>query len=75
MSTGMYAHFGGKVISGDISVAFMQARLFSTEVVKLPENCRTVSGERVHCLSKRAMNGWRIARRNTKEAWVPGDRG
>ena len=57
---GMYAHFGGQVISGDISVAFMQARLFSTEVVKLPENCRTVSGERVHCLLKRAMNGLRI---------------
>ena len=48
------------MISGDISVAFMQARLFSTEVVKLPENCRTVSGERVHCLLKRAMNGLRI---------------
>ena len=57
---GMYAHFGGKVISGDISVAFMQARLFSTEVVKLPENCSTTSGERVHCLLKRAMNGLRI---------------
>ena len=57
---GMYAHFGGQVISGDISVAFMQARLFSTEVVKLPENCRTVSGERVHCLLKRAVNGLRI---------------
>ena len=57
---GMYAYFGGKVVAGDISVAFMQARLFSTEVVKLPENCRTVAGERVHCLLKRAMNGLRI---------------
>ena len=57
---GMYAYFGGKVVAGDISVAFMQARLFSTEVVKLPENCKTVAGERVHCLLKRAMNGLRI---------------
>ena len=40
---GTDAHFGGKVISGDISVPFMHARLFSTEVVRLPENCRTPS--------------------------------
>ena len=57
---GLCAYFGGKVVAGDISVAFMQARLFSTEVVKLPENCKTVAGERVHCLLKRAMNGLRI---------------
>ena len=57
---GMYAYFGGKVISGDISVAFMQARLFTTEVVKLPENCRMMDGSWVHCLLKRAMNGLRI---------------
>ena len=41
MGTG--AHFGGKVISGNINVAFMHTRLFSTEVVKLLENCRTPS--------------------------------
>ena len=60
MSSRYVRLFGGKVVAGDISVAFMQARLFSTEVVKLPENCRTVAGERVHCLLKRAMNGLRI---------------